>query len=542
MVGSYDYWLVLLSVVVAIMASYVGLDLASRVVASLGRRTRPYWLAGGAISLGTGIWAMHFIGMLAFRLPTPISYDVPITLLSLLIAIAASAFALTVASRATLSVGRLLASGVLLGIAIVSMHYTGMAAMRMDPPIRYQPFLFGLSILIAFAFSVAALWFAFRLRMETVFTAFRKKAGSAFVMGTAIYGMHYTGMAAARFAPNSICTVTAQDINQVGLAVSLGGFTLLFLTATLLISAFEAYLAERSTEHAESLRSLNAKLEQEVQARKQVEDALRQAQAALEARVAERTAELARSNQLLLEEIAERKAATERIRESEARLQAYANQLQALSRRLVEAEETYRRELARELHDRVGQNLAALNINLEILLNTLPPDLIPERAPRLSDSLALVDETVNSIEDVLSELRPPLLDDYGLLAALRWLAKQFTQRTGIQVSVAADEGLKRVDPGAEIALYRIAQEALTNLAKHAKARHVDISLKREPEGITLTIADDGIGFDPSTTARPDSETGWGMIGMRERAEAVGGKLTVDSAPGKGTRIKVTIAR
>jgi NO-binding membrane sensor protein with MHYT domain len=186
MVGSYDYWLVLLSVVVAIAASFVALDLAARVSASSQRSNRVYWLAAGALSMGTGIWSMHFIGMLAFRLPVPVSYDVPITLASLLIAITASWFALRVAGRETLSHRRLAAAGLLMGFAIVSMHYVGMEAMRMEPPIRYRPPLVYLSIAIAVAASLIALWCAFKQRAQTIISAFWNRAGSAVVMGIAI--------------------------------------------------------------------------------------------------------------------------------------------------------------------------------------------------------------------------------------------------------------------------------------------------------------------------------------------------------------------
>jgi NO-binding membrane sensor protein with MHYT domain len=122
LVGSYNYWLVLLSIVVAITASYVALDLTSRVVASHGRRSEPLWLFGGAAAMGSGIWSMHFIGMLSYRMPMTVSYDVPITGLSLLIAVAASGFALYVTSRGTLSLGRLLSGSSLLGFAIAAMH------------------------------------------------------------------------------------------------------------------------------------------------------------------------------------------------------------------------------------------------------------------------------------------------------------------------------------------------------------------------------------------------------------------------------------
>jgi NO-binding membrane sensor protein with MHYT domain len=245
MAGSYNFWLIFLSIVVATVASYVALDLASRVVAH-GTRASRYWLIGGALSMGTGIWSMHFIGMLAFQLTIPMSYDIPITLLSLVIAIIVSGFALYSVSHGTLSLHRLLSGGLLMGIGIASMHYTGMAAMQLEPPLRYDPFIFTLSVLIAIIASVAALWIAFQLRTETILSAFWKKAGSSLVMGAAITGMHYIGMAAAHFAPNSICSVSPQDINNVWLAGAIGGFTFMFLTTTLLISVFDAHLANRA--------------------------------------------------------------------------------------------------------------------------------------------------------------------------------------------------------------------------------------------------------------------------------------------------------
>jgi PAS domain S-box-containing protein len=232
---------------------------------------------------------------------------------------------------------------------------------------------------------------------------------------------------------------------------------------------------------------------------------------------------------------------TERRRVRQER-ERHAEQLRSLSRRLVELQETYRRELSRELHDRVGQNLTALNINLEIALNELPQGFKRKHAPRLKDSLALVKAMTESVEDVMSELRPPMLDDYGLLPALRALVKAFAKRTAIPAEVKGGERLDRIDPATEIALYRIAQEALTNVAKHARAGRVEIVVSEEPGGISLTIMDNGIGFDPSAVLRRNPNSGWGMLNMRERAEAAGGTFKVESAPGKGTRVKVTVAR
>lgn len=164
--------------------------------------------------MGTDIWSMHFIGMLAFRLPIPMSYDIPITLVSLLIAIIVSGFALYTVSHGTLTALRLTLAGLLMGAGIAAMHYTGMASVQMQPLIYYNPGLFAASMLIAIAASVGALRIAFQLRTEMILSAFWKKAGSALVMGAAISGIHCTGMAAVEFAPNSLCLVPAQQINN----------------------------------------------------------------------------------------------------------------------------------------------------------------------------------------------------------------------------------------------------------------------------------------------------------------------------------------
>lgn len=232
---------------------------------------------------------------------------------------------------------------------------------------------------------------------------------------------------------------------------------------------------------------------------------------------------------------------TERKR-TERELKEYMGQLRVLSQRLVEIHEDDRLELSRELHDRVGQNLTALSINLGIVLSQLPDAAELPIALRLRDSQQLVAATVDSIADVMADLRPPLLDDFGPLPALLAIADQFARRTGIDVVVHGPAHLDRLPQQVEISLCRIAQEALTNLAKHAHARHVTIEIALPPERITLAIADDGIGFDPAAQARRGGRSGWGMLTMRERAVALGGTLTIESGPGRGTRVTVTLAR
>jgi PAS domain S-box-containing protein len=209
--------------------------------------------------------------------------------------------------------------------------------------------------------------------------------------------------------------------------------------------------------------------------------------------------------------------------------------LRALSRRLVEAEEAERRRIARELHDSVGQNLSALNINLDILSAQLvsPP---PPIERRLADSQALVDATLQSIESVMADLRPPLLDEYGLEAALRWYGEEFARRIGVPLAVESAPALPGLRPEAAVALFRIAQEALNNSAKHAAARSIKVTLGMHNGEVMLTIADDGRGFDPGSVRRGR----WGMSTMRERAEAAGGRLAVESAPGAGTTVRAAV--
>ncbi|HWV89516.1 MAG TPA: ATP-binding protein, partial [Burkholderiales bacterium] len=224
-------------------------------------------------------------------------------------------------------------------------------------------------------------------------------------------------------------------------------------------------------------------------------------------------------------------------RHSESALRQAAQDLHGLTRRLVQAEEAERRRLARELHDRVGQSLSALNINLDIISRESHA-LTPALRQRLEDSLGLVDNTLQSIENVMAELRPPLLDEYGLGAALGWHAEEFARRTGVRVAVADRNPAesKNARPEAAVALFRIAQEALNNVLKHAKATDVRLEVSATDEELILDVQDDGQGFELASARRGR----WGMTTMRERAEAAGGQLHIASSPGEGTRIHARV--
>jgi|SRR5665213_294705 len=211
-----------------------------------------------------------------------------------------------------------------------------------------------------------------------------------------------------------------------------------------------------------------------------------------------------------------------------------------VSRRLVEIQKAERREIANGLHDLVGQKLATLSLNLNIVKAEVPPSTGSKTRARIEDSLTLVEETSENIRDVMASLRPAVLDDYGLMAALHWYVEQFTKRTGI-VTTAIEQGSIRRPPRAvEEAFFRIAQEALANVVKYAGARNVSVKSESAAQGICLTIADDGIGFDPAAPRTPARDHGWGLMIMREHATGVGAKLRVDAAPGCGTKVIVTL--
>lgn len=261
MQGTYVPGLVLLSVIVAVLASYTALDLARRVTGGNSHKKSAIWLTGGACSMGTGIWAMHFIGMLAYELPVAMGYDLGLTLASMLIAVLVSGFALWTASRERLSQSRLLLGGTLMGLGIAAMHYCGMYAMRMSPAIEYDPLLFSLSVAVAAAASMVALWLAFSLRTGRSITAMALRAAAALVMGGAVAGMHYIGMAAAEFAPGSVF-LSASDLDNQWLAVCIGLVAFGILAVTLVPSVLDTRLVERTATLARSLRRANEELRQ----------------------------------------------------------------------------------------------------------------------------------------------------------------------------------------------------------------------------------------------------------------------------------------
>ncbi|MFV9652931.1 putative bifunctional diguanylate cyclase/phosphodiesterase [Pseudomonas marginalis] len=258
LIGSYSPSLVAISLFVAILASYTALDLTGRIATAKGRAVY-LWIAGGAMAMGVGVWSMHFIGLLALRLPFALGFDIGITALSLLIAVLSCGFALWLVSQARLPAWQLAFGALVMGSGIATMHYTGMAAMRMTPGIDYDPTLFGLSLLIAVVASGAALLIAFNLRRNTPYVRLAR-GGAAVVMGFAIVGMHYTGMAAARFADESYCAAVLDGLSGKGLDNLVLVTTLAVLAIALLTSLLDARLEARTAVLADSLTQANQEL------------------------------------------------------------------------------------------------------------------------------------------------------------------------------------------------------------------------------------------------------------------------------------------
>jgi len=245
--------------------------------------------------------------------------------------------------------------------------------------------------------------------------------------------------------------------------------------------------------------------------------------------------------QLLKRYQAESKAAQQRAAELDLRVRERTAELSALSQQMADMHEKQIQDLARELHDGVGQNLTAINLNLTLLRELLPADTPAAAKSRLADTSQLVEETVARMRNVMADFLPPMLEHYGLTPALVWYGEQFAQRTGMQINVRdlrADAA--RLPPQVEVGLFRIAQEALNNVAKYARASQAEIELSDDDEFMRMTLTDDGAGFDPQTVFA--DTTHWGFAIMRERARALGATLEIQSAPNAGTKIILRMAR
>jgi signal transduction histidine kinase len=267
---------------------------------------------------------------------------------------------------------------------------------------------------------------------------------------------------------------------------------------------------------------------------RKTEEELRLLTQELDNKVRERTAQLQTVNQKLLEEKQRAESLLEDIKENR-------EQLRALSQQMVDIQEKQIKTLARELHDSIGQNLTAININLSLVRQLLPKKYPEDIKLRLTDTSHLVEETVARMRNVIADFLPPMLESYGLSPALSWYGDQFAARTNIRVQVNDRRGdAARLPPETEVGLFRIVQESLNNVAKHAHASQVDIEMKDDGDHMLMTISDNGMGFDPQIIFEMPAH--WGFAIMRERARALDASFDILSAPGEGTKILLRSAR
>lgn len=277
----------------------------------------------------------------------------------------------------------------------------------------------------------------------------------------------------------------------------------------------------------ENWRETMKELQREISQRKQTEEEIKKLNVELEQRVIERTSQLEDSNKQLRSEIIERG----RIEET---LQRYAEQLKALSHRLAEVQEEERRYMAKELHDEIGQALTGISLSLVSMAGLSAK----ETRKRLKEAQSLVSGLLDRVRNMSLTLRPAMLDDFGLLPTLLWHFKRYTAQTSIPIHFRQRCLDTRFRPAVETAVYRIVQEALTNIARHACAAEAEVMTLVEGDMLVVTVEDKGVGFEPEAVIVMKESVG--LSGMRERLALLGGRLKIDSAPGRGTRLRAEI--
>ncbi|KWZ44065.1 histidine kinase [Burkholderia savannae] len=569
--GTFDIPLVVLSLAVATLASYTALDLSALISLLDKPRMRRAWLAGGAAAMGTGIWAMHFVGMLAFSLPIPLGYDFGHTFASLAIAMIVSYFALNALTRAALTHERLAVGGVLMGLGIAAMHYTGMSALQMHPAIGYDRTLFVASIAIAIGASTIALWIAHRLSDENEPHVFAKRIGAAGMMGIAITGMHYTGMAAAHFPANAVCGA-AGEISGAWLGATIALFTATILSATLVVSRFDARTA--------FLRGMTDALEELVTKRtSELEGALRQY---------ERTTHvLQRTRKKMEQEIDERKAAQARLEHEKDEQRRLIRQIEETHVQLLQSEKLASiGQLAAGVAHEINNPIGFVNANLntlkgwvqglldviaaqEKLTRTLCADA---RAPLdavsrevdldyvRSDIVALIDESIDGamrVRRIVGDLRDfsrPSGDEWALAdlhAGLESTLNVVHNELKYKADVVREYGSLPLVECNAAQLNQVFMNLLVNAAQSIDAHGtITIRTSHDADAVSISIADTGAGisedvigriFDPFFTTKPVGQgTGLGLSISHGIVEHHGGRIDVESRVGRGTTFTITL--
>jgi signal transduction histidine kinase len=466
--GSYDLRVVALSLAIAVLGAYAGLDLAERVTAARGR-ARTAWLVGGVTATAIGIWSMHYTAMLAFDLPVPLRYDWIRALAAFLSAFFAALVSLVVVTRKRMGQGQAFVGSLFMGAGISALHYIGMSSMRAPVMHHYAPAVVTLSVVLAVVFSFLSLRLAFFFREGNRGLKGRRVA-SIVLLGAAISVMHYTGMAAVSFTRSF-----ALFDSSHALPVSFLGTLAIASTAVMVLGVVVVTsMFDRLHQHQEFLR-------------------------------------------------------------------ATSEQLRALSASVSSAREDEGIRIARELHDELGSALTALKWDLETVSSAVSDSLDRPRAEtirrQLAAMMAIVDATIGGVRRIATDLRPGVLDDLGIADAIEWQVHQFQARTGIATRLEGPAEPVELTTDQATAVFRILQEALTNILRHSGASRVDVWAEVESGVFTLRVSDNGRG---TTGEEPSAVRPIGILGMRERAARVGGTFDIVGSQGQGTTIIVRV--
>lgn len=516
----HDTWLVALSYLTAAFASYVALDLAERLRHAEGM-LRWAWHAAASMALGGGIWAMHFLGMLAFQLEAPFAFHAGLTILSLAVPILVVAVGLWLVGGGG-SVRLLLAGGVV-GMGVVVMHYTGMSALMLPGTIGYKPGLFGLSVLIALVAATVALWLALTPQR------FSLRVAAALIMGIAICGMHYTGMGALVVTLDpSLASGQHEGIPRIILAAAVAAATYGLLVLALVAGIADRRISAAAAREAEQLRRSFQALGEEMQARRRMEAELEQSKLALEQRVAERTIDLEEAR---ARAEAASQAKSDFLASMSHELRTPLNSIMGFAQLLLynRAKEplTTKQERAATQIEKAGTHL--LRLIDEVL------DLAKVEAGRLTLSMEPVDGA-SVARDVASHMQP-VADAAGI---------------GLSLDIAtAGTGIV----GDRTRLVQVLSNLTSNAIKYNRpGGRVTLSVQPGPDGrVTLSVSDTGLGipadridqlFQPFNRLGREhgtvEGTGIGLTICQRLVQAMGGTIIVESMEGRGSRFQFNL--